>query len=151
MLGIWMFLLKTECAICICWDKHEIPLFMKSPRTFSTRYGNMYNEEALCEGNPLLTDGFPLQKAYNAELRYFLWCTPGQTIEQTEALLVIWDAMTNVANRTVFERGRPLGKPLVPLLCADSFPHSNRALCHFGTGLCYEAIICPDYHIYDLC
>ena len=30
----------------------------------------------LCEGNPLVISGFPLQRANNAELWYSLWCLP---------------------------------------------------------------------------
>ena len=41
---------------------------------------------ALCEGNPMVTSGFPLQRATNLEL----WCLPKQAIEQTVELLLIW-------------------------------------------------------------
>ena len=38
---------------------------------------------ALCEGNPPVTGGLPLQRASNTGLRFFLWCYPQQTNEQT--------------------------------------------------------------------
>ena len=36
----------------------------------------------------------PLTKAKEAELWYFLWSVPEQTLEQTIQTLVIWDAIT---------------------------------------------------------
>ena len=42
-----------------------------------------------CEGSPPVTGGLPLQKASGAELWCFLWCVPGQTVEQTDEMLVI--------------------------------------------------------------
>ena len=35
-------------------------------------------------------DGFPLQRASDPELRYFLCCQPEQTVEQTVELPMIW-------------------------------------------------------------
>ena len=35
----------------------------------------------------------PLTKASDAELRYFLWSVPEQTVEQTIETQVIWDAI----------------------------------------------------------
>ena len=34
------------------------------------------------------------ERAGNAELCYFLWYAPGQTIEHTVELPVLWDAVT---------------------------------------------------------
>ena len=45
---------------------------------------------ALCVGNPLVTSGFPSQRASNAELSLFLCWYPGQAVEQTVELQVIW-------------------------------------------------------------
>ena len=47
----------------------------------------------LCEGNPPVTGGFPLTKAIAAELWYFLWSAPRQTVQQTIETLVICDAI----------------------------------------------------------
>ena len=48
---------------------------------------------ALCEGNPPVTGDrwIPLTKASDAELWYFLWSAPEQTIEQIIETPVIWD------------------------------------------------------------
>ena len=48
---------------------------------------------ALCEGNPLVTGGFPSQRASNAQLWSFLFCKLEQAVEQTMELTVICDAM----------------------------------------------------------
>ena len=48
---------------------------------------------ALCEGNPLLSSGFPSQRASNAELWYFACCQPKQTFEWIHELPLIRDAM----------------------------------------------------------
>ena len=48
---------------------------------------------ALCEGNPLVTGGFPPTKASDAEIWCFLWSVAEQTVEQTIDTPVIWDAI----------------------------------------------------------
>ena len=48
---------------------------------------------ALCVGNPPVTGGFPTQRASDAELWCLPWSAPEQTVEQTIATPVIWDAM----------------------------------------------------------
>ena len=48
----------------------------------------------ICEVNPLVTGGFPLQRDSNVELWYFLWCLSEQAVKQTDEWPVIWDAMT---------------------------------------------------------
>ena len=48
---------------------------------------------ALCEGYPLVTSGFPSQRAGNAQLGCFPWCQL-QTVEQTVELYAIWEALT---------------------------------------------------------
>ena len=47
----------------------------------------------LLGGPPPVICGFPSQAVNNVELRGSPCCQPGQTIEQTVASLVIWDAM----------------------------------------------------------
>ena len=51
---------------------------------------------ALCEGNPPVIGGFLHKKVSYAELWYFNWCEPEQTIEQTVEMLDIWDAMAPI-------------------------------------------------------
>ena len=50
----------------------------------------------LCEGNPLVTSGFPSQMAQQCGDLLFLGCLPEQAtcIKQTAKLPVIWGAMT---------------------------------------------------------
>ena len=45
-----------------------------------------------CEGNPPVTGRF-FTKASDAELWWFIWSAPEQTVEQTLETLVIWDAI----------------------------------------------------------
>ena len=47
-----------------------------------------------CEGNPVVTGGFPLTKASEAELWCFIWSAPEQAAKQTLETLVIWDAIS---------------------------------------------------------
>ena len=55
--------------------------------------GNISMFLALCEGNPLVTSGFPSQKASNMELWCFRWSAPEQMVEQAVDMEVIWDTM----------------------------------------------------------
>ena len=48
---------------------------------------------ALCEGNPLVTGGFPPQRASDAELWCVIGCQLKPADEQTAELPVIWDSM----------------------------------------------------------
>ena len=45
----------------------------------------------LCEGNPSVTGRFPSQRASDAKLSYFLWCTSEYTPKQTMELSVVWN------------------------------------------------------------
>ena len=56
----------------------------------------LYASLSLWEENPLITGGFPSQKASNAELWCFIRCSPDYSAEQTVELLVIWDVLTFV-------------------------------------------------------
>ena len=49
--------------------------------------------QALCEGNPLVTDGSPSQRTSNAEFSCF-HCCPEKAVEQTLESLVFWDVIT---------------------------------------------------------
>ena len=52
---------------------------------------------ALCEGNPRGGDRWILfTKTSDAELWYFLWSTPEQTVKQTIETPVIWDAIAPI-------------------------------------------------------
>ena len=48
----------------------------------------------LCQGNPPVTGGFPLQRVSQVDPWCFLWCKSKQMVEQTVELLVIWHTMT---------------------------------------------------------
>ena len=48
---------------------------------------------ALCAVNPPVTGESRLTKAGDAELLYFLWSAPEQTVDQTIETPVIWDAI----------------------------------------------------------
>ena len=58
---------------------------------------------ALCEGNPLVTSGFPSQRASNAELWYFRCCWPEKKTQlwfEMPCCYVMWSSVAspNVAN-----------------------------------------------------
>ena len=55
---------------------------------------HFYTLLAICEGNPLVTDGFPAQGSTNAEIWYLLRCRRTKALEQAIWLTLIWDTMT---------------------------------------------------------
>ena len=52
----------------------------------------------------------PLTKSSDAELWYFLWSAPEQTVGQTIVTLVIWDAMRFPGNRFIKDSRAPDSK-----------------------------------------
>ena len=69
-----------------------------------------------------------LTKSSDAELWWFLWSTPEQTIEQTTEMLVIWDAialiMTSLWYKFILVQSLHNFVPHVPLCWLNNFVYS---------------------------
>ena len=71
---------------------------MSNENKMTSWYGNSFRRAGLCEG-----DGFPPQRAINAELRCFLCCLPEYVVKQTEEPLFMWrHMMTYVCYNLMF-------------------------------------------------
>ena len=53
-------------------------------------HGYTFLSLTLCAGNQSVTEGFPTQRASNAEFCWFLYCQPRQAIEQVSKWPVQW-------------------------------------------------------------
>ena len=63
------------------WAKSDHTHFVYIIHVMMSWQGNVSTLLTLCEGNLLVTGGFPSQRASDAELWYFFWCQPKQTAE----------------------------------------------------------------------
>ena len=58
--------------------------------------GNIFRVTCLLWGESIDGRWIPLTKDSDAELWYYLWFAPEQTVEQTIEMQVIWDAMASI-------------------------------------------------------
>ena len=81
------FMLWNIQVISYIWNHIQRSHMMTSMET-------LFALLALCEGNPPVTGGFPHKRGHECGILICLWWQPEQTVWQTIALLVIWDAVT---------------------------------------------------------
>ena len=58
--------------------------------------GNIFRVTCLLWGESIDDRWIPLTKDSDAELWYYLWFAPEQTVEQTIEMQVIWNAMASI-------------------------------------------------------
>ena len=93
-----------ELTLVLSWRRHEIVTLSESL--------------ALCAGNPPVTDGFPSERASEAELWCFFWCQPVQTTEQTleKQIFPLAASIPNNMNYLIrHDHHRPQSAKLMPL------------------------------------
>ena len=108
MLGLKLIHVSKRGYRTHSWWCHQMETFSMLP-TF-------------CVGNhTLLIHYFPLTKACDAELRFFLWSAPEQTVEQTIKTPVIWVTITLI---------------MMPLLCCTYIFSCDQAAIWLVQSVC---------------